>query len=270
MSIGKIFSFADDTAILYSGESWDTLINDLKIDLEVIIKWFGKNSLTINLDKSCFVPFGCYRDSLPDFEGINLNIYNKNIVLKRQNVIRYLGVEIDGNLRWEEHIRKIRKKIRYLPFAFYKMRNFITLKTLNIIYLGLFESVMSYGIVTWGGASRNIIKPLDILNRFALKAIYNKTKRYSTKLLYEETKLLNVKQIFWQKAILQILKTKEYEYCKNSKQTRQMSNMKIKFPVQKINKEIYKINGSACRTYFLFHSLPYNLSEKENITYSVS
>ena len=76
------------------------------------------------------------------------------------------------------------------------MRNFITLKTLNIIYFGLFESVMSYGIVTWGGASRNIIKPLDILNRFALKAIYNKTKRYSTKLLYEETKLLNVKQFF--------------------------------------------------------------------------
>lgn len=48
----SIFTYADDTAIVFSGESWDTVKASAEIGLERIGKWLKYNYLTLNTAKT--------------------------------------------------------------------------------------------------------------------------------------------------------------------------------------------------------------------------
>ena len=45
---GIVSSFADDTVILYDGDSWNNVRNKAESDLSNIKDWFNEMSLTIN------------------------------------------------------------------------------------------------------------------------------------------------------------------------------------------------------------------------------
>ena len=54
---GKIFSFADDTALIVTEKSENSLIEKLKTDCEAIRDWFYMNKMEINVEKTKVTPF---------------------------------------------------------------------------------------------------------------------------------------------------------------------------------------------------------------------
>ena len=78
--------------------------------------------------------------------------------------------------------------------SFIKLRQFLSLKYLSVIYRVLFLPVWSYGIIIWGGTVSYNIDILEKLNRKIMKAILNKSKRFSTDLLYKKLGYFNVRQ----------------------------------------------------------------------------
>lgn len=62
---GSIFSFADDTAILFSAADWDTL--KIKVENEITYLktgWVDYKSITINYEKSHFLLFASYENGI--------------------------------------------------------------------------------------------------------------------------------------------------------------------------------------------------------------
>ena len=108
--------------------------------------WLALNKLTLNINKTAYITFGNYSNSVP----IKLDIIDNEPIMKVESC-KYLGVIFDQNLRWHDHINHIIKKTRYLIFIFYKISKFMQKETLNIIYYAFFHSIMSYGIIGWGG-----------------------------------------------------------------------------------------------------------------------
>ena len=88
-------------------DSWDTLENKISLDLQKIVKWFDNNLLIINLEKTKYLPFANYKSGLPKNKKIDIDLPFTNNTLWRiesTDHVKYLGIIIDCNLRWDLHI----------------------------------------------------------------------------------------------------------------------------------------------------------------------
>ena len=90
--------FADDSNLFYAHKNLRSLEEHLNQQLINIHNWLCANKLSLNVDKSHFVIFHPVQ-KVVDFT-INLSI--NNLVEKKS--YKYLGVIIDSNLNWKEHV----------------------------------------------------------------------------------------------------------------------------------------------------------------------
>ena len=74
-------------------------------------------------------------------------------------------------MRWENHIESVVKKTKYLIYIFAKLAKTMQTKTLMTIYYAFFHSVISYGIIAWGGAYSSTLRVLQNIQYKILKII---------------------------------------------------------------------------------------------------
>lgn len=226
---GEIISFADDTAVFYKSDSWHSLKQEVENDMSTIINWFNHKQLTINTTKTKFMPFSSYKSGLPTYNELNIT---DTVKITTCFEIKYLGIYIDSHLRWDFHVNKIIKILRTLIYKFKFISQVLELPQLKIIYFALIESRISYGILGWGGLNKTQQKRLEIIQKYFMKIIMNKTKTYSTEAIFEQLKVLDIRQIYFLKVILyQHKNINTMEYIEHQYNTRNKSNKLAKIPV---------------------------------------
>ena len=135
--------------------------------LHIISTWLSLNKLSLNTDKTVYIEFGNQVNSTPK----NLSINIQGTKIKRVESNKYLGIIFDSNMRWNDHIGYIYNKTKYLIFIFYKLSKFMTTDTLKMVYYALFHSIISHGIIAWGGVYSTSKSLLDSLQKRLLKII---------------------------------------------------------------------------------------------------
>ena len=68
-------------------------------------------------------------------------------------------------------------------------------KLLLSLYRALFESILTYGILVWGGTYRNALHSLEIIQKSILKIIFKKYRLYPFHLLFSKN-ILNVRCLY--------------------------------------------------------------------------
>jgi len=71
--------------------------------------WFKANKLSLNLTKMFFILFTSHRKILPT-QSLPLDI--DGILIPQVSYINFLGVVIDKNLTWKEHISQIAYRLK--------------------------------------------------------------------------------------------------------------------------------------------------------------
>ena len=71
-------------------------------------------------------------------------------------------------MKWTTHIDKIVKKLIYLLFVFKKLKYILRRNSILMIYYGIFHSIATYGVITWGNAYGNAMNGLEKLQRWVL------------------------------------------------------------------------------------------------------
>lgn len=203
-SMGSIISFADDTAVHYRAETWAKLQSTIMTDFPRIIAWCNSKLLTVNFEKTVFVPFTCYADTLPNYDTITIVSHQRNIVLRSCDRVRYLGVVIDCHLRWNHHIDYVSKKIRCMLGSFKFYRDVFDESQLKTLYYALVQSHLTYGLIAWGGATDSHLAKLQNIQKWIIKIMYNKSRLYPTASLFDETGLLDLRQLFYEKIALRL------------------------------------------------------------------
>lgn len=255
----NIISYADDTAIFFEGDNWQELRQVASTDLKKIKKWFDKNLLTLNWDKTKYLTFTSYKKYLPEFDTIPIDdreIYSTTS-------IKYLGITIDSHLRWDIQIQNIIHKIRHLSYKFKILKSFLNIKQLKIIYYALVESILQYGIIAWGGVKKSYLMPLEILQKRIMKIMFNKITRFPSDELYHETKILDIRQIYSKIILVYLYKNKnnlrhlDHSYC-----TRRKHNELIKTDMAKkdIGRRYFIYQGQR-----LYNELPINIRDSKSI-----
>ena len=200
---GTVITFADDTAVLFSGRTWDEAIEHGEIGLKKIKKWLDDNLLSLNVKKTKFITFSLTCVSQPE----NLNCLRVHTCgdgflecdcggIQRVNGLRYLGVHIDENLKWDEHILQLTKKVRKCLYIYKRIRNILDTKTIRSVYFALTQSLLMYGITAWGGCTDIALNPLERVQKCIIKVILRKPTRFSSDELFNIFKVLDVRQLF--------------------------------------------------------------------------
>ena len=105
----------------------------MDMELVNVSTWFKSDKLSLNVDKTKWLLFHflskrqLLQQSLP-------NLFIENIHIKKEHVTKFLGVFIDENLSWKQHIdirsSKISKSIEIL----YKLRDVLRKQCLKQPY----------------------------------------------------------------------------------------------------------------------------------------
>ena len=208
MPENSILSYADDTAIISTNKTWKQTEMRMNKLLESAADWLALNKLTLNITKTVYITFGNYTDSVPN----KLDIKIDNETIRRVENCKYLGVIFDQNLKWNEHINYIIKKTRYLIYIFYKISKYMHRETLKIIYYAFFHSIITYGIIGWGGAYSNSLQRLEKLEARVHKII-NKND-------FVNDNPLNIQQAYAYESLLYNFNTLKFTYLNSASITR--------------------------------------------------
>lgn len=147
----NVHLYADDTQIYHSFLPTDTMkaINDLNQDLAIVSEWASRNALVLNPNKSKYIILGSkYQRSRVLDQNPLVFIENANI--SRVETAKNLGLLIDSDLNFEEHINlKIRNAFFRLRLL-YKIRKFLTVEIRQILVESLVLSVFNYCDTVYG------------------------------------------------------------------------------------------------------------------------
>ena len=166
----KFYLFADDTNIFYECENLSKLQRIVNKELKKLSIWLNSNRLALNISKTNFVIF-----SAKNKPQQNVTIVLNRKAIEEKKSVKYLGILIDSNLSFSDHISALNKKISCIVGIMSKIRYFTTDKVLLLIYNSLMLPHLLYGIPIWGNADKTIVNSLFVLQKRAVRIMANKT-----------------------------------------------------------------------------------------------
>uniref|UniRef100_A0A6V7IK75 Reverse transcriptase domain-containing protein n=1 Tax=Bracon brevicornis TaxID=1563983 RepID=A0A6V7IK75_9HYME len=167
MPINFILSYADDTVIIASDDTWGLAQDRMNGYLDQVSTWLALNRLSLNINKTVYMTFGNYCDSVP----IALDITIQSQRVTRVEKHKYLGIHFDFNMKWDIHIANIIKRTKYLIFILAELKRSMDSKTQLILYYAFFHSIINYGITAWSGAYKNNMSMLQRQQTMIMKII---------------------------------------------------------------------------------------------------
>ena len=191
-NIGNMILFADDTNLIYENSNLTELISIVNTDLEKVTDWFRINKLSLNVEKTKFISFR----KKPSSETISDNLMISGTNIKQVKKISFLGVLIQENLKWNEHITLKSNKISKINSLLYRLKNTVPERTLINIYNALIVPHLSYGITAWGDAPQSLLKRLITLQKKALRTITGSKYNSHTEPIFKKLNLLKLKDLY--------------------------------------------------------------------------
>ena len=158
--------FADDTSVFIESDNESTIIQTLNTELDKLNGWLRANKLTINVSKTYYMLFHRGRRKI----NINDPCLN-NTLINKVKYIKFLGVIIDENLKWNNHITYIKNKIAKGFGIILRARKFFSRKTLLNLYQSFIFPYLIYCVEIWGNTSDIYLQPLIKLQKKIVRVI---------------------------------------------------------------------------------------------------
>ena len=269
-STADIFLFADDTAVLVTGPTWETVLDEMQRLLDRMSGWLLGNFLTLNVSKTKYMLIG--GGSVPNFDNLTIHSCTAGVTcgceqIEKVSKYKYLGVIVDSALLWHQHVSYIYSRLRKFVYLLYHVKPFLTRERLKLVYLSLVQSLLQYGILVWGGAFPSHMQKLIILQKAILKVMLGKPKRYPSEQIYREAKVFTLRQLFIKASVLFYFAN---PYIVNSPSihvhsTRFKSHQKVVHP--RLNLTLTS-RSPQYLIYLIFNSLPIDLKNPNEISRS--
>ena len=137
--------FADDTNLFFSGYDIKALFRIVNQEHINSNEWFKANKLLLEWSKTKYVFFD--KSSKVDYIPLKLpDLKINNSTTKREYDIKFLGIILDENLTWRQHINITENKIsKILILDFFTKQNFVSKMLEN--YLATFDSFTVTSII---------------------------------------------------------------------------------------------------------------------------
>ena len=153
--------------VYVSGKKINEMIRSTNNELVTVSKWLASNKLTLNLEKSHYLIFN--RNKIFPIQMSPLIICSKT--LTRKPFTKFLGVIVDEQLNYKEHIINVTNKINKQSGILYLTRDSLTVTARKQIFYSLIYPHLTYCITIWGAVCQTTIKPIVIAKKRAIRTI---------------------------------------------------------------------------------------------------
>ena len=266
---GNLILYCDDMSLINYGQDRIDLKIKIEQDLALIHKWLNCHLLCPNVTKTKYVLFHG-RKRFENFTERAMNIRFNQSIIERSESVKILGLTIDEELSFKEHVDQIKKKITPFIYALRRSRKYITEKTAKDLYYAHVQSHLVYMNTIWSGSAIGLINSLEILQRKALRIVLNKSWFAGDNILYSQ-RLLPVSVMCQTNCSLMVFKMIS-NLIKNNVELRVSSDVHDHFTRNRENFVIKRCHfvltaqNFYIRAFDYFNNLPQNIKDFNSLS----
>jgi len=153
--------------------------------LTSMMEWFSANGLVLNMEKINIMKFAPSNRLNTAFQ-----IIYQNKLLTEINHTKFLGLELDKNINWKNHIQKILLKLSSACYLIRRMGPLCNLTTLKMIYFAYFHSIMEFGIIFCGISVES--KQILLQQKRIIRVMTGTNSRTSCRNLFRKLEILTL------------------------------------------------------------------------------
>ena len=113
------------------------------------------------------------------------------MTVERASSIKFLGVRINENLTWRDHIHTIENKIAKNIGLLYQGKHYLDENYLKQIYLAYIYVYLNYSNIAWASTHKTKLKKVQSKQKHALIIKFNQSKTSLSKSLFLTLNALN-------------------------------------------------------------------------------
>jgi hypothetical protein len=184
---GRFFLYADDSNVALSGKNADEVYNKITECNDKVDTWTRNNGLALNANKTTTMIFRkCSElNKLLEESGVNVS-----------ESAKFLGIIIDRNLKFEEHVKLVSDKLKKGIYALRSLRDFLPRNELLSVYHALIGSQLTYGILVWGLTTNHNMEKLLRLQKWAIRTICKLPRRTSCRDKFKELGIMTFPSLY--------------------------------------------------------------------------
>ena len=237
--------FADDTSLFSVIHDIQTSANNLNKDLERISNWATQGKMNFNPDTTKQVQEVIFSRKLK--KTVHPPLLFNNASVTRTSSQKHLGIILDNQLKFDDHIKMVFRKISKTIGLLRKLHNLLPRAALIIIYKAFIRPHLDYGDIPYDQAyNMSFHQKLESIQYNACLAITGTIRGTSKEKLYQEIGLESLQSRRWYRKLgmfYKIFKSKSPQYLfklipenKSSYVTRNAENI----PLFNIKHNFYK------------------------------
>lgn len=162
--------YADDTTLYDIGKSKPDLERNLSIAVTNLSKWCTNNGMVINYDKTKMMLITTkQKRALLEYTNLNISINSHDLACVSGDKI--LGVHVDDNLLWTNHIDITTKKLSRNIWLLSQISKYLPIRHRVTYYKSYIQPHIDYCNIIWANANKSGISKIERLQRRACKII---------------------------------------------------------------------------------------------------
>ena len=179
--------FADDTSLSFALDNADLRAEILNQDLETITTWAQTWKVNFNKGKTDVLNFTRSHDHPHRLTFSNTTLYETT-----QH--KHLGLTLQNNCKWDEHIKQLATKVTTLISCLRSFKYRISRKALKTLYQSFILPHFDYADIIWDNCTDTLANTLEELHLDAIRTITGSVRGTSHQKLYSESGFCSLKE----------------------------------------------------------------------------
>jgi hypothetical protein len=163
----KFIMFADDTNLFASNKSLDVLIEEINLEMDKVSDWLKINKLSLNIKKTHFILFHNRQRKIVSDVQVRIN----GKVIEQVLFTKFLGVLINENLTWSNHITSLLTKVSKNIGVIRRVSKVLPGDVLFTLYNTLVMPYLEYCNIAWATNGSVLLDKLFILQKKVIRLI---------------------------------------------------------------------------------------------------
>ena len=162
-SKSEVANYADDNSPYTCKRDMESVITQLEEDSQTLLEWVTNNALKANPDKFHLLSSSC---------DDNISIHVDQFQIYNSQYEKLLGVVIDRDLKFDEHVSRLCKKASQKLHALARVSKYMNIEQRRKIMKAFISSQFGYCPLVWMFHSRTLNNRINKIHERALRIVY--------------------------------------------------------------------------------------------------
>ena len=164
--------FADDTAIIASDSDINNVHATVNWELVGVDNWLKANRISLNISKTSYMIISKQKNTI--------EIRIRDSMLIKVSTVKFLGVTLDENLTFNDHVKNVTTKISKSVGVMRRLHCQLPAEVIVKLYYSLVYSHLTHALLAWGRSGLTNAVKIECAHRRACKLLTDYNHRILT------------------------------------------------------------------------------------------